>query len=395
MIWRPLFTLAAFTLALSFSEAAESAGGKVWASLYSTDIPRYAANLRAAGCPEETVGLLISHEINLRFLEKEKALQPSLLSAKTLREEFSPERREALLKLGLEKNAMMRSVLGRVPQEVARFDWTPGELSHLTPQEQETVRMIMEDYNTMIARILVESRGHLIDEDRDKLRFLETEREADLGKFLNQDEMLDFELNVTVYGRSLRAGLVLFNPTQEQLRTCFTLGRKHGLDYESLALNPVRRSQAQAALNAELATLWDAETYARYRRGISGHYAHIVALVARLRLGISTAEEIFASQKQTTEYCYKTYRQRRPASAIPPPPDPGMGQILNAGPITESSSATIKFSHDEIVLATQVHCDLVRSKLGDAGFAEYFELNRRWLEAMRAGGAVQLDYSYN
>jgi hypothetical protein len=367
----------------------------VWASLYSTDIPRYAANLRAAGCPEETVGLLISHEINLRFLEKEKALQPSLLSAKTLREEFSPERREALLKLGLEKNAMMRSVLGRVPQEVARFDWTPGELSHLTPQEQETVRMIMEDYNTMIARILVESRGHLIDEDRDKLRFLETQRESDLGKFLNQDEMADFELKVTAYGQAIRTGLVLFNPTQEQLRTYLTLGRKHGLDYESFRLNPERKNEEQAAMNAELEKIWDAETYARYRRGISGHYVQIFALVARLHLPASVAEEVFASQKQTTEAAYRIYEDARPTASRPPPPPYGTERMFHQAPLSPSNSERIRSSHDQIVALTQAHCDLIRERLGDAGFAEYFALNRRWLSEMQTGGVIQMDYSQN
>ncbi len=378
-------------LAADAGPAQRPQSNTVWSSLYSENILAYATNLRAAGCPEPTVGLLISQEINQRFAERERALQPSLLSLQSLRDEFTPEHRAALLQLRLEKNAAFRSAIGHAPQDSTNFSWTAGGLARLTAQERDLVSVIMGDYDAMIASVLVDSRGHLMDDDREKLRFLESQRDVDLGKLLTPDEILDFNVIATVYGRTVRAELSLFEPTQEQLRAYLALGKKHGLDYEIGVLNPTRHNEERAALNADLAKIWDAETYPRYRGTISAHYGHIYLLVRRLNLPRSVADEIFASQKTTTESGYDIYKSMRMISPTQPPPLPGTEQVMwpNKYPPNDVRSVMI---NDVIKIAAD-HCDFVRSKLGDAGFNEYFELNRRWLEAMRIGGAARLDYS--
>lgn len=147
--------------------ATAAAPTAAWATFYSTDIPRYAANLRAAGCPEETIGVIISQEVNARFKAREEQLQPSTVTMKSLRADFSPERREALVQLRLEKNAILRAALGAVPQETVRVDWLPTALARLTPAQRDVVRMITDDYDVMIARVMSESFGHLLEEDRE------------------------------------------------------------------------------------------------------------------------------------------------------------------------------------------------------------------------------------
>jgi hypothetical protein len=69
--------------------------------------------------------------------------------------------------------------------------------------------------------------------------------------------------------------------------------------------------------------------------------------------------------------------------------------MFHQAPLSPSNSERIRSSHDQIVALTQAHCDLIRERLGDAGFAEYFALNRRWLSEMQTGGVIQMDYSQN
>ncbi len=161
--------------------------------------------------------------------------------------------------------------------------------------------MITDDYDVMIARVMTESFGHLLEEDREKLRFLEAERSVDLGQWLTPDEITDFELAKTSCGRIARTELKLFDPTPEQLRTYYRLGRKHGVEIEGLGRNLGRIMETQRALHAALA--------------------------------------------------------------------------------------------DKLKALVTAHCDFVRTRLGEAGFKEYFELNRNWLTSMQHGGAVRLSYS--
>ncbi|HWA08715.1 MAG TPA: hypothetical protein VG838_04525 [Opitutaceae bacterium] len=388
--------LAALTLsrpafAADAASPAQAAPTGLWATLYSEDIPTYAANLRLAGGPEATIGVLIGEAINLRFAEREKALQPSILSLQSLREEFTPERREALLQLRIEKNALFRAVFGHSIQLAGSFNWTAGGLARLTVAERDTVSMIMGDYDTMISRVLVQSQGHLMDDDREKLRFLESQRDVDLGKLLSPDEILDFNLIATAYGRTVRNYLSYFEPTTEQLRTYLALGKKHGLDYDGGGANLTRHNEEQVALHADLAKIWDAPTYEKYRRTTSGHYVYLTMLVRRLQLPLSTAEDIFASQKTATERSYELYAKARMNPPSLQDPRPGIEQVVWPAvyPANDIRTAAI----NDIIKITADHCDFVRSKLGDAGFKEYYELNSRWLEVMQAGGVARLDYS--
>jgi hypothetical protein len=367
----------------------------LWATLYVEDISSYAANLRNAGCPEPTVGVIISQEINARFKDREEKLQPSTVSVKSLREDFSPERREALVLLQLEKNALLRAALDSVPEEITRIDWTPGALAHLAPAQRDTVRLITDDYDTMIARVITESHGHFLDEDREKLRFLESERDIDLGKLLSTDEILDFDLARTSFGREVRNRLKLFVPTQEQLRTYLAIGKKLGLDYEKTERNPTRRREEQSALNAELAKVWGPTVYTRYRCTTSLPYEQIFNLVQRLNLGPDIAEEIFASQKSTTEQGYAVYvkwrqsaERSRTTPTFPPPSD----MVIFDGPSITSDPRRAERVAQMLPLI-KAHCELVQARLGPSGYNEYLELNRRWVEAMQNGGAARLDYS--
>src|SRR3954463_8923848 len=125
--------LACLVLVFNPSARAADVPTGAWAKIYSSDIPSYAANLRAAGVPAETVGVLISQEINARFKEREQELEPSLTSLQTLKEGWSAERREALVKLKREKNDLLRATLGAVPNETAKIELLYPSLASANP----------------------------------------------------------------------------------------------------------------------------------------------------------------------------------------------------------------------------------------------------------------------
>ncbi len=356
---------------------------------YNSDARTYAANLRNAGAPEQVIALLISGAVNEQFALREAKLLPSTLSAQALKEEFSPERRQALVQLHIEKHNVLRAALGFVPEETARKEWPSELLSRLEPRQRDEVRQIADDYNEMVVRVITESKGHLMAEDQEKIRYLETERSKDLGRYLTANDILDFELLETGYGKRFRSGLRLFEPTQEQLRTYLVVAKKYDYHLATEDANQARRRAALKAVNAELARTWDAETYARYRRAVSSQYQAIYKLVARLNLAAGVANEIYASEKTTTERGWELFASK-----------------ANGMPINEDTFGTIVFEVPQAVFdannasrtaqtsaLVDRHLKLVRDLIGDAGLAQYEAMSRSWIDSMQRGGVVQMDYS--
>lgn len=181
------------------------------------------------------------------------------------------------------------------------------------------------------------------------------------------------------------------------MRTYYRLGRKHGVEIEGLGRNLGRIMETQRALHADLAEQWGPETYARFRRAISLQYSQILNLVRRLGLDEAVTVEIFNSQKATTEQGFAVHEAMRPPR--PPGADgASTAQPVNADRLMVSTSSGPPMGPraalaDKIKALATAHCDFVRTRLGEAGFKEYFELNRNWLTSMQNGGAVRLSYS--
>jgi hypothetical protein len=356
------------------AEVRETPSG-AWAKIYSSDIPTYAANLRAAGVPAATVGVLISQEINARFKEREQALEPSLSSLQTLKEGWSTQRREALVQLKREKNELLRATLGAVPDETAKIALIPEALATATPAQREIVRLVMEDYNAMSARIYTDSRGFLLEEDREKLRYLEDELSTDLVKAVGAVHALDYQIDRDGYMRSVRQRLELFKPTPQEMRDIFITRRNLGLDVESKSPSPSNRLlELQKAVNERLAALWGPERYAIYRRASSRQYQGIYHLVRRMGLALTVADQIYDSQIATTEGAYQK-----------------MQELRAAGPIRVTSGVRLPNPGDISKTLIQEHCDLVKQLLGETGYAEYYQLNSRIIDVMKNGGIIRTE----
>jgi hypothetical protein len=375
---RPAF-LIGLTVLTSISPAATAPAAETptgtWAKIYSPDIPTYATNLRAAGVPEATVGVLVSQEINARFKAREQALEPSLSSLQTLKEGWSAERREALVQLKREKNDLLRATLGAVPNETAKIEVISPSLAAATPAQREVVRLIIEDYNAMVARIVTESRGYLLEEDKEKLRYLEDEVSTDLIKAVGPAVALDYQVERDPYMRATRQRLELFQPTLAELRDIFVTRRNLGLDVESRSPSISNQLvELQRAVNEKLAALWGPERYAVYRRASSRQFQAIFHLVRRMGLDLKLADQIYDSQVATTEGAYQKMQERRTAGPIiirngERPPNPG-----------DIAKAMI-----------QEHCDLVKKLLGEAGYNQYYQLNSRIIDIMKNGGIIRTE----
>lgn len=358
----------------SFTTSVHAAVDGIWAQIYSPDISTYADNLRAAGVPKATVGVIISHEINTLFRAREAALQPSLKSLQTLKEGWSAERREALIQLRREKNELLRSVLGAVPDETAKVDFSPESLAGATVEQREMARLIMEDYQAMTARVNRESRGFLLEEDREKIRYLDAAVDADLAQVLSPELAVDFHIERTGYLRALRGRLELFKPTAQEVRDLFTVRRRTGLDVEARNMNSNRLMEIHRASLAELAKLWSPKRYAEYTRLASTTYQEAYHLARRRGLPSDVADRIFDSRKETYKKSWDFMQQSRAAQT--------------KGTRPTSSTPPSSPQNDPVKDAIAEHISLVKQLLGEAGYEEYYGLNSSWIDLFSKGSVL-------
>lgn len=369
---RPIVWLVVFFPAVHF-RAAEPTG--LWAQLFSPDLKTYAANLRNAGAPEETVGLLVSQAINARFKEREDKLRPSVDSLETLRQGWSAERREALLQLKQEKNDLLRSLFGVLPAEVANPVRIPETLGHLTKGQREMVRLIVEDYDAMNARVFTESYGVLLEEDREKLRYLESARDTDLVKAIGEADAINFQVATSRLMQATVQRLKLFQPTAQELRDLFLVRRKYGYEIALRTTgNPGGSQELKKKINAELEQLWGKERFAAYVRTSSAIYQQTVFLVQRLGKPPAVADQIYDHQVAAREAPFKMMDEMRTRGPI----------RLREGELPPRPGDLAKQKMGE-------HCEFVKQLLGDAGYEEYYRLNSRLIDMMNNGSMMRID----
>lgn len=362
----------------AFPAETASAPAGVWAKIYSSDIPTYAANLRAAGVPEATVGVLVSQEINAHFKEREQALEPALTSLQTLKEGWSAERREKLLEIRREKNELLRATLGLVPNETAKLEIIPPSLASATPVQRELVGLIVEDYQAMRARVGRESASYLLEQDTENLRYLDDEFFTDLAKVLGPDNALDFQIERDGFMKAVQQRLELFKPTRLELRDLYTARRNAGIDIEIKNPNASRLTELQKIVLADLAKRWGPERYAEYARSTSLIYQQAYHLVRRLGLPLEVADQLFDSRKAAVETSWERMQQARNTAAR------GIRPTMNADGTLNRPPTSVEVTK----AAATEHCELAKRLLGEAGYQEYYRLNRGWIDNMLEKGAV-------
>jgi hypothetical protein len=164
-------------------------------SVYSTRTTDFAANLRRAGCPEETVRDILLAEIGRRYRGREEDLRPTPgdhlpfgWSAKT-HEAKIIDRRQRAAAIAREKEAELRTALGyEVKVPIPTYAMTVSDqrfadtLDQLPPKNREAAHRAHEHYWTMVEQLRARTHGFWQDEDLEELNQLKNEREQALEK---------------------------------------------------------------------------------------------------------------------------------------------------------------------------------------------------------------------
>ena len=283
-----------------------------WRLVESEDYKKYIANLRAIGCPEETIRDIIVADVNKLFDSRRRALK----TASTNKFEYwkagnffaslaDPERIEKEQALTKEKRALLKELLGTVPDEKpdlaaitnpmeAMLDFLPGE-------KQTQIMEVMQKYSAKMMKGF--SGGAPDAEDLKQMQKTQKEMEAELAKVLTPQELEDYQLRLSQTAMVMRMQLASFDPNEQEFRDVFKLKKTYDDEFGLMgmsALGKAEKEKADAAkkdMDAQIKTLLGDTRYADYERSQDYAYQGIAKVAERNGLARDDAIKVYDMKK--------------------------------------------------------------------------------------------------
>jgi hypothetical protein len=290
-----------------------------WQDVESTDFKQYMANLRAIGCPEETIRDLIIAEVNKMFAPRFAAL-----AAETQRFEHWGRRSKSrdglttqLRGLHEDRRALLRELLGINDDPHARwanidFDRLreEGKYSFLSAEKQEQVRAIMEKYQQQ----LDQSRGDLaVSSDQSKL--LREQRQQELAQLLSPEELKELSLRDSNTADSVRSRFGSVDITEAEYRKLFDLRKAYEdaqgavADYSSPE-KMRQRSEARKQLEEGYKTALGEERWTELQRQQDPTWRGLTEIAQQNNISQPVIEQAWQSQRQTGEQIMRILEDR-------------------------------------------------------------------------------------
>lgn len=336
------------------------------AILDSKDNREIVAALRRAGFPERVILWVIGEKVDAEIFrprnrERRGTDGPlpywdprGALSSQAMAERFAmqKERRELLKQLvGTEFWDEQNSMQSRA-------------LSFLPADKVGAVSQIVSDYQDMYSSVRQDMMMAQLPEDKEKLKLLYTERQADLARVLSPEELQLYELYASPTARNLKFALGSFQPTEAEFRAMFDA--RKASDDASGALygyydfgNYEARQEAQKAVEAQYKAALGDMRYAQYQRETDYGYQAATKIVQHYNLPAQNAADAYEVQRAALA---QANDQR------------------TSGQDAQATRAALT------ALAAQTSAKL-QALLGPDGFAAYKRTGGNWLGMMERGFA--------
>jgi hypothetical protein len=203
------------------------ASGGLWASLSSDNLVAMTARLRAAGFTAPLVRGIMTVVVNEKFERRRNELLDAVSTPFWKREVPSPLADE---KIFAEYGQILRDRSNTL-RELLTSDFfddlvSPGlqkQFGDLPRVKAEAARRIEADYADLAAQVRSAAQGILLPEDRKKLDYLESQRQADLKDLLTPGELAEYQLRTSPLTRQLRLPMTLMNANEEEFRAIYEI----------------------------------------------------------------------------------------------------------------------------------------------------------------------------
>lgn len=256
-----------------------------WRIIESDDYLKYIANLRSAGCPEETIRDLIIADVNKMYAAKWKAQHKAEHEWKYWENETKKDRKEERKTderrdMEKERDELIRSLLGvDLKSELAKYSWDTdrnnrdARYAFLPDDKQAQVKDLNDRYKDDMRKLMEDAKtNNLSKEDlAAKAATLRKQHEQDLASTLSPGDLAEYQLRNSGLSARLRNDLSGFEPSEEEFRKLFStlkpLGDQAANSGEKLSLenNPQVAALMKQALSPERYAEWEQTQQPAYR----------------------------------------------------------------------------------------------------------------------------------
>ena len=283
-----------------------------WRLVESEDYKKYIANLRAIGCPEETIRDIIVADVNKLFESRKQALK----SATQKKFEYwkagnlfaglaDPELLEKQQSLTREKHALLKELLGVDVEEKADLSAMMSPflalLDFLPEGKQTQIVELMQKYQAKMMKGM--SGGAPDSEDMKNIQKTQKEMEAELAKILTPEELENYQLRLSQTAMVMRMQLGSFEPSEPEFINIFKLKKSYDDQFGLLGLGATdkpERDKAAAAkkeTDAQIKSLLGDARYADYERSQDYTYQGIYRVTERNGLTKEDANKVYDLKK--------------------------------------------------------------------------------------------------
>ncbi len=297
-----------------------------WETVESADYREYIANLRAIGCPEETIRDIIRADVNKLFDSRKAAKREPFEYWRTgnfLTQLMDQEKVNAHKELNDQKRDLLKTLLG--PD--AKLDENPMAQMY-NPVEQMLDFLDGEKQAKLMGKLQgwqAEAMKHLGGGSPDaaelaELRKVRDKIEAELNVMLTPEEKRAYDLRLSNTSQIMRMQLGDFNPSQKEFEAIFDLRLAFDNEHSVLGIPPAdnegreARKQAEETLNNTIKELLGPERYADYDRAPREEYKLALKIAERQGLDRNAAIAVY-DMKGPAEETARNIRQDASLSA--------------------------------------------------------------------------------
>jgi hypothetical protein len=279
-----------------------------WQSVEADDYEVYIANLRAIGCPEETIQDIVIADVFKLFEEKKRQLRataapiPYWKTNSRFRGDLQFDAAELDRKICQPVNQERDALLRTLGIDVAAAKMPASKLD---------ARELLLDFLSKEKRRHVVELYRRIDEERQSLtgdelrrRYITFQDDLRVKELLTPEEAFQYDLRFSNTANTMRHSLQGFDPTETEFIEIFKL-RKVFSDALASGLPSEKASAAEDALNEQLKNLLGEARFQDYDRTTDFGFQQIWKVTERLGKPTSTAIAAFETQRAAMGKAYE------------------------------------------------------------------------------------------
>jgi hypothetical protein len=281
-----------------------------WESVESPDYREYITNLRAIGCPEETIRDIIVADVNKLYAAKKreargeprkyeywKAGNPWMASLNTealaANRALDEEKLAVLRQLGIEPDLKMQ-----MASLVDPADALGSMFGFLPENKQVSVMKVMQDMQTEMAESAKDGGF-----DAEAMQASQKKMEAAIKGVLSPEEFREYELRMSMTANTLRSQLAGFDPSEQEFLQVYDLRKAFDDEFSMFGrgneteAEQKRRNEAEKQLNEAIKQSLGETRYADYERAKDWTFQQIQQATKRADLGTTEAIKVYEMKK--------------------------------------------------------------------------------------------------